>query len=180
MNNNLEAKIEALLFTYGEKMGIKRIANITQTSEDAVKTALEALENQYQSEARGLVLLRDEEKVQLVTKPEFKTLVSEIIKKELTENISPAALETLAIIAYAGPVSRSMVDFIRGVNSAFTVRALSMRGLIEKNEGKQGHSFHYQISFEFLKHLGFTKQEELPEFTRFHELVQNFQNTQRQ
>ena len=77
-------------------------------------------------------------------------------------------METLAIIAYKGPLTRAHIEYVRGVNSSFTLRNLVMRGLVERMENpKDARSYLYGTSFNFLKHLGVARPEDLPRFEEF-------------
>ena len=161
----LVAQLEALLFIYGEPMTYKKIAQVLKVKEDEVKEAVKIFEENLKQENRGLALTIDKEKIQLTTKGEFKTISEEIIEEELNENLTPAALETLSIVIYSAPISRAEIEYIRGVNSSFILRGLLIRGLIERSQDpKRANAFVYNSSFEFLKHLGIGKAEDLPEF----------------
>lgn len=168
-NGKILASIEAILFSYGEPMEIKKISGLLKISEDETKQAIEELQKNLESENRGLKLIFNGEQVQLATKPEFSGFLEEFIKEEFKENLTPAALETLALIAYLGPITRAKIDYFRGVNSSFTIRNLMMRGLIERVEG----SYQYQASFDLIKHLGLSKMEELPEYSKFKVNIEN-------
>jgi len=167
---NLAAAIEALLFAYGEPMEIKKIVKMLGKNEEEVRTALSEFDEKLKDENRGLKLVFSGEQVQLATKPEFSGFLEEFVKEEFKENLTPAALETLSLIVYLGPITRARVDYFRGVNSSFTIRNLMMRGLVERMEGK----YEYQASFDLIKHLGLARIEELPEFERFKGLCINF------
>ncbi len=172
---NLLGAIEALLFIYGEPMEIKRIAKATGEKEDSVKDALMELKDACAKENRGLALILHDNRAELVTKPEHGGLFESVLKEELHENLTPAALETLAVIAYAGPVPRNMIDYIRGVNSSFILRTLLMRGLVERSpDPKHGNAYLYRASFEFLRHLGISGAEELRDHEKFSNLVRQF------
>ena len=160
---NLTAALEALLFSYGDPMDIDKIVKLLNVKPEDVKNSLENLQKDLENENRGLSLIFQNDKVQLATKPEFSGFLEEFIKEEFKENLTPAALETLSLIAYFGPVTRAKVDYFRGVNSSFTIRNLMMRGLIERVEG----SYQYQASIDLIKHLGLSKIEELPEYEKF-------------
>lgn len=169
------AQIEALLFYYGEPIEIKKIAEIIKIEKEVCENALNELEkNLAETETRGLLLLRKEGKVQLVTKPEMKSIGEAIIKDEFREQLTPAALETLSLIAYLGPVPRATIDYIRGVNSSFTIRSLVMRGLVERGDEK-GNSFHYRITERFLKHMGLTSVTEMPEYEKYKTTLQQYE-----
>lgn len=174
---DLIAKIEALLFIYGDALEIKKIAKTLKASEEDVKAAGKQLAEDLQSENRGLFLVSDEEKIQLTTKPALASLLESVIKEELRENLTPAALETLSIVAYAGPMTRAELDYIRGVNSSFSLRNLSIRGLVERYpDPKRGNVYLYKPSFELLKFLGVTQAGDLPEYEKFQQLIEKLRN----
>ena len=170
----LKSKIEALLFIYGEPIEVKKLAKILDLKESEVKSGLEMLAADLKREDRGLTLLEDKSRFQLATKPEFSKFLEEITKQEFTEVLTPASLETLSIISYAGPISRADIEYIRGVNSSFTVRALLMRGLVERSiDPKMANAYLYSTSFELLRHQGLSKNGDLPEYERFKSLISN-------
>lgn len=173
-NNNLklQSRIEALLFLYGEPMNYKKIAKTLEISESEVETAINAFSSELVAENRGLSLVIDQGKVQLVTKPEFGKLLEDIVKEEVNETLTSAALETLAIVAYSGPISRAEIEYIRGVNSTFMLRNLMIRGLVGREpDPKRSNVYLYRSSLELLKFIGISKTEDLPEYQRFNELV---------
>jgi len=174
--NKITAVIEAILFVYGEPMEIKKIAKLLKTNEAAVKEALKNLEQEFLSENRGLKLIfkdsPDSGSVQLATKPDFASFLEDFIKEEFKENLTPASLETLSLIAYLGPVSRAQIDYYRGVNSTFILRSLLIRGLVERYpDPKRTNIYLYEASFDLLKYLGISKIEELPEYEKFKEII---------
>ena len=81
-------------------------------------------------------------------------------------------METLTIISYAGPISRADIEYIRGVNSSFIMRALLMRGLADRSvDSKRSNTYLYSTSFELLRHLGLTKNSDLPDYSKYKDLV---------
>lgn len=155
--------IESILFVNGEPMSIERICKLIKEKKGAVESALQELRGDYAE--RGIVLLEKNGEWQLGTNPENKEWIDKFVKSEFTEDLTRAALETLAIIAYKGPLTRAEVEYIRGVNSSFTLRNLLMRGLVSRRENpKDARSYLYEVSFDFLKHFGLTRPEELPQF----------------
>ena len=171
--NNLEqklAELEALLFIHGEPFVKKKAEKILELSKEDFDSLLKEFENRLSADGRGLAVVRDEEKIQLATKPQFAKLIENFVKDEFTEDLTQASLEVLSIIAYLGPVSRSQIDYRRGVNSSFTVRNLMLRGLIERfSDPERPSSFLYRPTFEFFRHLGVKGKEELPDFEKFRE-----------
>ena len=171
--NNLAAKIEALLYIYGESMDIGRIAGTLKAEMDEVTEALKELGENLKSEERGLFLVREKDKVQLTTKPEFAKLLEDVVKEELHESLTTAALETLSIVAYSGPMTRAELEYIRGVNSSFTLRNLLIRGLVSREiDPKRGNVYLYSPSFDLLRHLGVSQQQDLPEHGKFKALIE--------
>ncbi|MDP2638680.1 MAG: SMC-Scp complex subunit ScpB [Candidatus Azambacteria bacterium] len=157
--------LESLLFVAGHPLGHQKLAEIAGFSEEEVANSLKELAEDYVNQNRGLRLVFSNDKVQLVAAPEFKLAVEKLIKSDLEEELSQAALETLAIIAYQGPVSRAIIENLRGVNCSFILQNLAVRGLIEKkNNPENNRSYVYNITFDFLRHLGLNKIEDLPKY----------------
>ncbi len=168
---NHPAALEALLFIHGEPISRKKIMSVLKLTEPDLAAALEALQAELQRTERGLALLAAGDKIQLVTKPDFGGILSEFVKSELTEDLSPASLEALSLILYLGPIARSRLDYLRGVNSSFIVRSLMLRGLVERIPNPEKPSFFlYQATPDTLRHLGVGSPAELPEYARFREL----------
>ncbi|MEK7546673.1 MAG: SMC-Scp complex subunit ScpB [Patescibacteria group bacterium] len=162
------AELEALLFIHGEPLARKKAWKLLELPEEDFNPLLDEFEKRLAGDGRGLALVRDDEKIQLATKPQFAKLIEGFVKEELSEDLTPASLEALSIIAYLGPVSRSEVDYRRGVNSSFTVRNLMLRGLVERfSAPERPSSFLYKPTFEFFRHLGVKGKEELPDFEKF-------------
>lgn len=135
-----------------------------------MRKALADLADDYND--RGFVLLEKDNSWQLASNPTNTAYIEELVKSEFTQELSRSSMETLAIIAYKGPISRIEVEYLRGVNSSFTIRNLLMRGLVERVENpKDARSYLYQATFDFLKHFGFTAMEQLPRFEEFKKQV---------
>lgn len=160
---NLESKIEAILFFKGEPVSRKKLADILKINLDEINEAIEKLKASLEN--RGIVLLEKEKEITLGTAPELSKLIEDLQKEELNKELSKASLETLSILLYKNGASRSEIDYIRGVNSSFTLRALSVRGLIEKSiDPKDSRRYIYKPSFELLSFMGVKSIEELPEY----------------
>ncbi|OGY62357.1 MAG: SMC-Scp complex subunit ScpB [Candidatus Harrisonbacteria bacterium RIFCSPHIGHO2_01_FULL_44_13] len=171
---NLIAQLEALLFIYGEPLDFKKIAKILNTEAVEVREAAEVLKKDLSQNNRGLFLILNDGKIQLTTKPVFGKFLEEVAKKEFVEDLTPASLETLAIVAYTGPISRIHIDYVRGVNSSYILRSLLLRGLINRSLDPEGsNAYLYNASFDLLKHLGIAKIEDLPEYNKYKELIKN-------
>ena len=159
----LKSVIESILFVSGEPVEINRIVKITGAAKPEVENAIMVLQNEYVT--RGLVLVRKEDVVQLVTNPENASFVDKLVKSEMQEHLSPAALEVLSIVGYRGPITRVDIEAIRGVNCSFTLRALLLRGLVERIDNpKDNRGYLYKISIDFMKFLGISNIEKLPDW----------------
>lgn len=156
--NEIKAKIEALLFVIGDETTVAKIRKALgeNVSEDDVRAGLEALRDEYRE--RGIRIIVKDDAVQMVSAPEYADVIQTLVKSQLDEELTPAALETLACVAYREPITKAAIDEIRGVNSVFSLRALMMRGLIEK-QGDQ-----YRVTIDSLKKLGIEKLSDLPHY----------------
>ncbi|OGM93200.1 SMC-Scp complex subunit ScpB [Candidatus Wolfebacteria bacterium RIFOXYB2_FULL_49_7] len=164
----LVAALEALLFVHGDPLDVKKISSVLKAEKQDVEQAIATLAGHLEHAERGLMLVRQESRVQLATKPTFASMVEHLVKDEFEEKLTPAALETLSLIAYLGPISRARVDYLRGVNSSYSVRNLLMRGLVEKTSDPQSpHVVAYRVSFDLLKHLGVSSIEDLPDYQKY-------------
>ncbi|MDP3901367.1 MAG: SMC-Scp complex subunit ScpB [bacterium] len=172
MDTNKVAELEALLFIYGDPLTYKKISQILKITEDAVRELANALSTELFQDDRGLSLLMERGKIQLVTKGAFQNIAEEIIKEEVNEALTPATLETLSIVTYAGPISRAELDYIRGVNSTFALRNLLIRGLVDRaSDPKRGNAFLYSPSLELLRYLGINQLTDLPDYEKFQDLI---------
>ncbi len=163
MNNNLESKIEAILFFKGEPISLRKISEILKISKEETKEAILNLKNNLTD--RGIVLIEKDDEITLGTTPEFSVLIEHLQKEELNKELSKVSLETLSIILYKNGATRSLIDYIRGVNSSFTLRSLSIRGLIEKTIDKEDNRrYIYKPSLELLSFMGVKSVKELPDY----------------
>ncbi len=176
--NELLAKIEAVLFAYGEPISSEKLAQILKIKTEELELALNNLNTELSREERGILLIKNNNKIQLATKPELTGRLEDIVKQEFTEELTPAALETISIIAYAGPITRADVEYIRGVNSSFTIRNLLLRGLVERTiDPKRANAYIYNISFDLIKRLGLSKIEDLPDYEKYKQMVKTLHET---
>ncbi len=173
MELSTSSQIESILFWKGEPMSFKEIAKVLNINESVVKENVEILQNELKE--RGIVLINSEEKISLMTHPQMSEKISELVKEELSKDLSKATLETLSIILYRGSVSRSEIDYIRGVNSQFILRALSVRGLIEREvDPKDERAYLYKPSINLLAHLGVSNRADLPDFDKINSEILAF------
>ena len=156
-----EAQLEALLFVAEKPLTRREIGLLAGVDRATVDARLGDLE--VSLAARGIRLILSGEQVELTTAPEAGALVARYVGADAVR-LSPAALETLAIVAYRQPVTRATIERIRGVDSDYTVRALLHRRLVveQGRSDAPGRPYLYGTGFEFLERFGLTSLEELP------------------
>lgn len=156
-----EGALEALLFVAERPLARREIASLAGTDRDTVDARLGDLEVSLR--ARGIRLLIDGDRVELATAPEAGALVARYIGADAVR-LSPASLETLAIVAYRQPVTKAAIERIRGVDSDYTIRTLLHRRLVVElgRSDTPGRPFLYGTGFDFLERFGLTSLEELP------------------
>ena len=160
--SKLDKNIEAILFHKAEAVKVTELAKILDAPKDNIETALDNLEKNL--EGRGVTLIKNNGAVMLGTTPETAVIIEKLIKDELDKDLGKAGLETLSIVLYRGPIKRSEIDYIRGVNSSYILRNMVMRGLVERINVSESRSFVYKPTFELLAYLGVSCVEKLPEY----------------
>lgn len=172
-NISLDSLIEAILFFKSEPISTKELASYTESSESETRDALVALDGRLR---HGIRLMENDGAYQLATAADTASIIEKIRKDELVKDLGKAGAETLAIILYKSPITRSELEYVRGVNSTFILRNLLIRGLIERiPNSKDQRSFLYKPTFELMSFLGIQKLEELPEFEAFQKELVTFQ-----
>jgi segregation and condensation protein B len=160
------AQLEALLFVHGEPIRVPDIARTLGVDEPAARGLIDAFIERLRSDDRGLMVLSHGDKIQLVTKPEVRGVLTNFVAQELASELTPASVETLALITYLGPVSKVRIEHYRGVNSSIILRNLGLRGLVNRiADPERAGGWLYEASFELLKHLGVSRREDLPDYT---------------
>lgn len=161
----IQSVIESILFASGEQVKISKLEKILSIKVEEIEKILEAMNEKYDSVESGLMLLKNNKEVQLVSKAANAEFVEKLVKSELQDSLSSAAVEVVSIIAYRGPISKAEIEQIRGVNCSYTLRNLLMRGLIEKGDNpRDSRGYIYSISFDFLKKLGVSDVKNLPDY----------------
>lgn len=154
--------IEALLFVQAKPLTVQEISDGLEISEDEIKKATEILQKKLSK--RGIVLLKDKLVLELTANKENSFYIEKFRKKELRAPLSRTSLETLAIIAYRGPLARFEIENIRGVNCVWILRKLLIRNLIKRS--KKGLKIYYSITRAFLQYLGLEEKSQLPDYAK--------------
>lgn len=171
---NTAFAIQAILFATGESRTFASLAKELSTDRETIVSALQELQASLQGQGVELVVLDDT--VSLVTSPAYSDLIQSIRKEELSKELSKASAETLAIVAYSPGISKSQIEFVRGVNASYSLRALQMRGLIEQKGS--GRATGYWPTLSVLEHFGVSRIEDLPEYTTSAQTIQNLLQTE--
>ncbi len=163
--NELSAIIEAILFVAGEPVERDALLEALEVTPEELKDALDALDGEYEFGKRGIRLLRFGSCVQLATRPDYAPYVERLLQPVQKQSLSQAALETLAVVAYKQPVTRSEVEAIRGVKCDYSISSLVQKRMIQDIGRKEalGRPILYGTTDEFLRHFCISSLEELPE-----------------
>jgi segregation and condensation protein B len=153
-------KLATILYLSGEHTPLSKLATLLDTTTEEIEKGLIDLE--LSLVPLGLTLLRLDNGVSVVTRPEHAALVETFWKDELKGDLTPAALQVLTLVCYLGNGTREQISYIRGVQSMQSIRALTVRGLITRNVEV------CTVTPEALKQLGITKVEDLPDYAAMH------------
>lgn len=167
--DKLKAVIEAVLFAAGKEVNIKELMSVLEISKEELTNIIFEMQEDYKHENRGIEIIKVEDSYQLASKKELYEYLYQIFDKRNKPNLSQAALETLAIIAYNPKITRAEIESIRGVNSDGTMYKLLEYDLIE-SVGKldaPGKPTMYSTTLNFLKMFGLNSLNELPELPRY-------------
>ncbi|WP_373892685.1 SMC-Scp complex subunit ScpB [Virgibacillus natechei] len=161
----LKGIVEGLLFVSGDEgVTIKQLAKILEITQESVENILEELQYDYEHTERGIMIMQANQIFHLTTIPEHSNYHKKLLETPQSTKMSQAALETLAIIAYQQPVTRTEIEEIRGVKSDRPVQTLLSRLLIEEvgRGDSVGRPVLFGTSKEFLTYFGLTSLDELP------------------
>lgn len=165
----IKSIIEAILFAAGRQVNIKELMISLELPKDDLENIIASMQEEYKEQNRGIEIIKVDESYQLCTKKELYEYIYPILDKRSKPNLSNAALETLAIIAYNPKITRAEIEAIRGVNVDACIYKLLEYGLIQE-AGKAdlpGKPMTYITTNEFLKMFGYTSLNDLPELPRY-------------
>ena len=160
----IDTILEGILFAAGDPVPVSRLAALLDAEPGEILAAAERLEDGYTFDDRGIRLIRLEDSLQMVSSPALSDYIRRALETRRPPKLSTAALEVLAIVAYDQPVTRSHIEQLRGVDSAYTVGLLAERGLIEPcgRLDVPGRPVLYRTTAAFLRSFGLASLEELP------------------
>jgi segregation and condensation protein B len=157
--------IEAILFVAGEPVTLTDLAHALDLTVSELIPALDQLKDEYDLDRRGLRLNRFGESVQLSIRPDYAPYIERLLQPVQKQSLSQAAMETLSIVAYRQPVTKTEIEAVRGVKCDYSVTSLLNKGLIEEAGRREslGRPIQYATTEKFLQHFGIESLNELPE-----------------
>jgi segregation and condensation protein B len=163
-DRQLGAAVESVLFVSGRPLEQSDLCKLLGVDDQRLAAALEMLSIDLEQQERGVRLQHLGQQVQLVTAPEHARYVAALLGLPMTAKLTSAALETLSVIAYRQPLTRSQIESIRGVNSDRALASLLQHGLVEEVGRAQtiGRPALFATTPEFLQLFGLTSLEQLP------------------
>lgn len=165
----IQSILEAVLFAAGDAVELEKLADIVDVDKKSLKEILKKMMDSYNFERRGLHIIQLEDAYQMCTRGEYHDYVAMLAEPRRKQSLSNAAIEVLAIVAYKQPVTRTMIEQIRGVNCDYVVNRLMERNLIEE-KGRldaPGRPILFGTTQEFLRCFGVSSLADLPEFDSF-------------
>ena len=163
-----KAVIEGLLFAAGDSVEIDRIADIIEMDKKTTKEIISKMMDDYNIEKRGIKIIQLGSSYQMCTKPEYFDYIQRLAEPKRMQNLSNAAMEVLSIIAYRQPVTRAMIESIRGVSCDAIINRLIERNLIEETGRLDvpGRPMIFGTTEEFLRSFGVADLTELPDYDK--------------
>ena len=161
--------IESIMFAIGRDISVNELASVLELAPENIEEIIESMRVEIDEAGRGIQIIKVNNGYQLCSRKENYEYIYQIIDKRNKPNLSQAALETLAIIAYNPKITRAEIESIRGVNSDGTIYKLLEHNLIE-DVGRldaPGRPTTYATTKEFLRMFGYSSLEELPELPRY-------------
>ena len=158
-------RLEALLFSEGGPIARKKLCQLLECTAEELAAAVTELSKRREGSATCVIATAQD--IALAVAPEAAPTVQAAFERELGKEIGDAGLEVLSIILYRGPSTRAEIDYIRGVNTSWTMRMLAARGLLERIPNpKDAREYLYQPTVELLAHLGVKDARELPDYAK--------------
>lgn len=156
--------IESVLYVAGEPVSIVKLAEAFECPEKEFRRVVRVMEESYENDERGILLSRIGDKIQFCTNRKYASYIEKLLQPVQTQSLSQSVLETLSIIAYSQPVTRSEIEAIRGVKCDYSVGVLLSHGLIRETGRKDtiGKPVLFGTTDEFMRRFGIKNLKDLP------------------
>lgn len=163
---SIKSQIESLLFIAAKPLSLNDLNKILSKDKKEIEKALIELRDIYHQNESGLQIIEQSKKYQMVSSADNAKLVQKYLEDETSGELSQPSLEALTIIAYRGPISKTELERIRGVNCSLILRNLLLRGLIEEKSSASSEDRIYNVSLDFIRFLGIESIKQLPDYQR--------------
>lgn len=171
-DEKLKSILEAILFAASEPITLEQFQSaLPQIGKHAIRKGLTELYDDYEEMARSFRLVEIANGYQISSRPEYSEWIEKFYTRQVRVTLSPSALETLAIVAYKQPITRSDVATIRGVNSDSVLNSLLEKGLVRITGRKDGRALLFSTTDDFLQQFGLKDASELPSLDEIDELL---------
>ncbi len=162
-----QAAIEAILFSIGDAVSAKDLSKVLEIDEKDIIKLLNDMMDRYESNDRGIRLIKLEDSYQLCTKNEYYDILSQLVNMPKKHNLTESLMETLSIIAYKQPVTRQEIEAIRGVSCVHAINKLVEYKLVTEvgRLDAIGRPILFGTTEDFLRSFGVTSMDELPVIT---------------
>jgi len=166
-NKECISKIQTLLLISNKPVKFKELAKSLGITETRVKDYLAELKDKFNKPESGWWVVETNDAAQLASNPTQSKFIEDYLEVEQLAELTQPALEALTIISYCGPIAKFTLDRIRGVNCALIIRNLMIKGLVEEVKNEKEKS--YQVTMDFVKHLGIGDITELSDYDKLHD-----------
>ncbi len=162
--DNFKYAVEGILFAAGEPVKSAQLAIALDSDTKSIEAAVRELKDEYNANHRGFTIIDIDDGYQICSRPEYYSFIQVILGEQRRQALSNAAMETLAIVAYKQPITKSGIEYIRGINSDSAVNRLVERGLVEERGrlNAPGRPILYGTTVDFLRCFGLNNLAELP------------------
>lgn len=159
-----EAAVEAILFSIGDAVPLKELSKVLEVDEPTLDKIIQNMMDKYDSEDRGIRIVRLEASYQLCTKNEYYDILTKVVNMPKKHNLTDSLMETLSIVAYKQPVTRQEIEAIRGVSCVHAINKLVEYNLIMEvgRLDAIGRPILFGTTEDFLRSFGVTSMDELP------------------
>src|SRR3989339_2030034 len=166
--SNILSKLETILFVAAKPLATKKIAKVLNANEDEINNNLEILRQKYNTPESGIILVQNNDEWQMVSNPDNREAAENFLKAEVSGELTRPQLETLTVVSYCGPITKPELETLRGVNCSLILRNLMMRGLVKEVEDPANLLPTYEVTMDYLRHLGLNSLHELPDYATLH------------
>ena len=165
---SLLSKLESILFVASKPLAVKKLIKVLGVEENDINIELENLRTKYNTQDSGIILIQNNNEWQMVSNPDNREAAENFLKAEVSGELTRPQLETLTVVAYCGPITKPELEQLRGVNCALILRNLMMRGLVKEVEDVTNFLPTFEVTMDYLRHLGINSLNELPDYDKLH------------